>query len=149
MVSLQDAVHVVVGGAVETLRRLALQRPVSEGVHDVVHGGELALAPPLGALPEFVPVMRDLGLVSQRHLRENGRTRECQPSRRRVAGARRRPHLGADLLGEGGAQVRRGLSRRAGPRPHGDPLHLVGRAAGQTVHVVEDGGRGQELVWTA
>lgn len=63
----------VVGGAIETLRRLALYRSVPECVHDVVHGGELTLAPPLSALPQFVPVMLDLRLVSQRHLQEHER----------------------------------------------------------------------------
>lgn len=61
----------VVGGAVETLRHLTLHRSVSECVHDVVHGGKLALTPPLSALPEFVPVMLDLRLVSERHLQEH------------------------------------------------------------------------------
>lgn len=69
-VGLQDAVHVVVGGAVEPLSHLALHRAVSEGVHDVVHGGKLTLAPPLRSLPQFVPVMLDLRLVSERHLQE-------------------------------------------------------------------------------
>lgn len=59
-VGLQDAVHVIMGGAIETLRHLALHRPVSECVHDVIHGGKLTLTPPLGALPKFVPVMLDL-----------------------------------------------------------------------------------------
>ncbi len=70
-VSLQDAVHVVMGGAIETLGHIALHRPVSECVHDVVHRGKLTLAPPLSALPKFVPVMLDLRLVSQRHLQEH------------------------------------------------------------------------------
>lgn len=61
----------VVGGAVESLSRLALHRPVSEGVHDVVHGGKLTLPSPLSALPQFVPVMLDLRLVSERHLQEH------------------------------------------------------------------------------
>lgn len=110
------------GRAIETLRHLALHRPVSKCVHDVVHGGELTLTPPLGALPEFVPVMLDLRLVPQRHL--------C-----------------ADLLRERGARMGRGVHCwRAGSRLHGDQLHLVGlatraigRATGQAVNVVEDG----------
>lgn len=69
-----------------------------------------------------------------------------------VGGGAGYSHLLADPLGEGGAQVRLG-----GARLHGDQLHLVvvltprpvRRAARQTVHVIEDGGRGQQLVWSA
>lgn len=50
----------VVGGAVETLCDIALHRSISKRIHDVVHGGKLALAPPLGTLSEFVPMMLDL-----------------------------------------------------------------------------------------
>lgn len=63
----------VVGGAVESLSHLTLHRPVSEGIHDVVHGGKLTLPPPLSALPQFVPVMLDLRLVSKCHLKEHMR----------------------------------------------------------------------------
>lgn len=156
VVGLQDAVHVVVGGAVETLRHLALHRSISEGVHDVVHGGELTLASPLGALPEFVPVVLDLRLVPQRHLgkrEENTGGLFFKDSGGEARWWRRGSHLCADLLGQGGAQVGRGVLRqRAGPRLHGNQLHLVGlttgsirRTAGQPVYVVEDGGRGQKL----
>lgn len=43
----------------------------------------------------------------------------------------------------------------AGPGLHGNQLDLVGlatpavrRASGQTIHVVKDGGRGEQLIWT-
>ena len=58
-VGLQDAVHVVVGGAIEPLCHRALNRTLPEGVHDVVHGREIALAPPLGALTQLVAVVLD------------------------------------------------------------------------------------------
>lgn len=65
------------------------------------------------------------------------------------------PSPGPDLLGEAGARLRGGV-RRAGLRLHGDQLHLValathavGRAAGQPVDVVEDGGGGQEVLRSA
>lgn len=58
----------VVGGAIESLCHLALNWPVSKRVHDVIHGGKLALAPPLRSLSQLVPVMLDLRLVPQRHL---------------------------------------------------------------------------------
>lgn len=64
------------GGAIETLRHVALHRSVSECVHDVVHGGKLTLTPPLSTLTKFVPVMLDLRLVSQRHLQEYRWTEE-------------------------------------------------------------------------
>lgn len=63
----------VMGGAVESLSHLALHRSVSESVHYVVHGGKLTLPPSLSALPQFVPVMLDFRLVSERHLQEHMR----------------------------------------------------------------------------
>lgn len=59
----EDAVHVVVGGAIEALRCLTLHWTVSKSIHDVIHGRELALTPPLSPLAKFVPVMLDLRLV--------------------------------------------------------------------------------------
>ena len=64
----QHAVHVVVGGAIQPLRGHVLRLGVPEGVQDVVHGRELALAAALGALTQLVAVVLDLGLVPQRHL---------------------------------------------------------------------------------
>lgn len=68
----------VMGGAIETLRHLALHRSIPECVHYVVHGGKLALAPSLGTLSKFVPVMLDLRLVPQRHLQEHRRINEVR-----------------------------------------------------------------------
>lgn len=61
------------GGATEALRCLTLYRSISKCIHDVIHGWKLALTSPLGALPEFVPMMLDLRLVSQRHLQDHKR----------------------------------------------------------------------------
>ena len=64
-------------------------------------------------------------------------------------------HLCADSLCEGGA-LQLCVLRGAGPRLHGDELDLVGlalvavgRTARQTVHVVKDGGGGEQLIWPA
>lgn len=53
----------IVGGAIEALRCLTLHRTISKSIHDVIHGGELALTPPLSPLAKLVPVVLDLRLV--------------------------------------------------------------------------------------
>lgn len=97
----------VVGGAIEPLCHFTLDWSVPKGVHDVVHGGKLTLAPPLSPLTQLVPVVLDLRLVSQRHLQD-----QTGPERQRQTGLKSSPslqlvlllsHLCVDLLCEGGA----------------------------------------------
>lgn len=65
-------------------------------------------------------------------------------------------HLSVDLLSEGRAELGGGLRWwRARSWLHGDQLYFVGlapgavrRATGQTINMVKDGGRGQELIWS-
>lgn len=66
------------GGAVEALRHLALHWPIPEGVHDVVHGGKLALTPSLGTLTKLVALVFHLRLVPQCHLQDRQEVRMAQ-----------------------------------------------------------------------
>lgn len=117
----------VMGGAVETLRHIALHWPVSKRVHDVVHRGKLTLPPPLGTLPQFVPVVLDLRLVSQRHLQEYRKVSDVRNIL--MVSSQGATHLCVDLLGEGGARLGMGVWR-ARSRLHGDQLYLVGLPSG-------------------
>ena len=52
---------------VDLLTHSLLLLAVSEGGHDVIHGGELVEAFPLGPQADLIPVVLDLGLMPQSH----------------------------------------------------------------------------------
>lgn len=154
-------VHDLVHLSLRFLVDLILIFSVCRETSDVVHGGEVVVALPLGTQADLVPVVLDLRLVPQGHLdlwRKRRTVISPQPSHPNpnlsiLDRFSQTSHLSVNLIGVGQFVIDGGAVQRwEGHGLHGDQLDLAGesparvRAARHPVDVFEDGGRGQLLV---